>query len=165
MTYPSTGTSHSSDSEEPEWTRHTAALQNNKKSAATRHQKQYGEPTRQRKSYEILEEPAVTNVWSSDDSVGAVKTSRKGDQSAKHEEIPYNASAFDYIRKASRKFSNPVNDPPSDKSMATFRSIRANDVAPELLRRGIVRPKDNKELARALLKQRQLGLKVATISE
>ena len=70
---------------------------------------------------------------SDNDSVGAVKRTIR--------------SKFDYIRK-NQRFTNPFPDPPSDRSMATSHSIRAED-AGSLLFRGRRQCKENKDVIRA----------------
>jgi hypothetical protein len=84
--------------------------------------------------------PAVANLTSPTNSVGAVKSSIK--------------NKFDYIRK-NHQFSKNLNfqDPPSDRSMATSISINADEVGPALT--NALRNRRN-ELARQILKRRQM---------
>ncbi len=159
-TYPTTGTSsRSCDSEDSEWsdtvhtrmsvTSHTVASQ-----SVTSHKKNFGKHKRSvfpKTTYGILQE-AASQDCSVDDSVGAVRI-RNDKPQLEEESNAYNY-AFDYIRKAANKISKPASDPPSDKSMGTSRSIRAEDAGSVLLRQGIVRPKKNEILARAILKRR-----------
>ena len=144
--------SNSIDSESSQWTKVTSGGQKN-------YERIDEVPLdNMAKEYERTEEASLHNTLSSD-SVNAVYTSSKVPQPAQQQESVY-SSAFDYILKASQKISNQTKDPPSDKSMATSRSIRAADAGSVLLRQGIIRRKNN-ELVRTILKRRQLGLQQA----
>jgi len=145
---------YSSDSDESEWSKFTAGTQNSKTNSSS-----WLQP-----DYEIIHEPELTNVWSSD-SAGAVKTSTRGYRSVRPGDMPLQ-SAFDYIRRASQNVSNsnPMNDPPSDKSMATSRSVVASDIGSVLIRQGIIRDKKKMLLTRANLKQRENEVQQAGIS-
>lgn len=176
-TYPTTGTeSHSDDSGDSVWSPSSRGTRDNKQwspsSRGTWHTKQSSAVTSTEKhnfgqhrrsafpepsNYGTIEEPGICNDWSMDDSVGAVRTSRKDIQQQQEGANGDTNYTFDYIRKASKKFVNPMLDPPSDKSVATSRSIRAEDAGSVLLRKGIIRAKNN-ELARVILKRRQQDL-------
>lgn len=107
--------------------------------------------------------PSPTN------SVGAVREG--GDnKSAKKVAVSYYSSsssknAFDYIirNKTRKQFAMPCQDPPSDKSMATSRSIRAADAGSVFFKKTArcfqkqLRRK-NDELAKQILKRRQMGV-------
>ena len=144
-TYTTASETYSSDSDESEWSRFTAGTQNSKNNYSS-----WLQP-----DYEIIDEPELANVWSSD-SAGAVKSSRRGNRSVRPGDMPLQ-SAFDYIRRARQNLSNsnPMNDPPSDKSMATSRSVVASDIGSVLIRQGIIRNKKKSLLMRAILKQRE----------
>jgi len=75
-------------------------------------------------------------------------------------EVANDHTTFDYIRKAHRQFTQPYKDPPSDRSMATARSVRAEDADSILFRKGFLpgrpRRKQN-ELARQILRRRELA--------
>jgi hypothetical protein len=77
-------------------------------------------------------ESSTASPSSPTDSVGAVKRTIRG--------------KFDYIRK-NQRFANSFPDPPSDQSMATFHSIRAEDVG-SLLLRGRHNSKQTNDLAK-----------------
>eukprot|EP00531_Pseudo-nitzschia_arenysensis_P002954 CAMPEP_0116135572 /NCGR_PEP_ID=MMETSP0329-20121206/11258_1 /TAXON_ID=697910 /ORGANISM="Pseudo-nitzschia arenysensis, Strain B593" /LENGTH=287 /DNA_ID=CAMNT_0003630373 /DNA_START=125 /DNA_END=988 /DNA_ORIENTATION=+ len=163
QTYPTTGTSsRSGDSEDSDWseTEHTkfsVTSHTVHSHSVTSLKNNFGNHKRpvysSRATYGILEE-APSEDCSVADSVGAVRIRKDNPQSAGERESNANNYAFDYIRKAANKISKPASDPPSDKSMATSRSIRAEDAGSVLLRQGIVRPKNSEILARAILKRR-----------
>ncbi len=175
-TYPTTGTeSYSHDSENSSWSFSTlGALEKKERSQAfrdtrsqlSRETPNYGIHTRTafaNANYEIIEEPEICHALSIDDSVGAVRISMRDDKlqtipepTIEHNNEKNNSNTFDYIRKASNKLSYPALDPPSDKSVATSRSIRAEDAGSVLLRKGIVHPKN--EMARVLLARRNRDL-------
>lgn len=156
-TYPSTALgsndpittlgSTSNDSIGSKWTEITGGTLNTKISTASWFQAL----TQQNQQH-----PEITNVWSSADSVAAVKASKKVNNSVVQETSIYD-SAFDYIRKASQQLSKKTIDPPSDKSVATSNSITASE-AGSLLRRRIIKQK-NSDLTHAIIKRRQMDLK------
>ena len=173
-TYPTTGTeSYSHDSENSSWSFSTlGALEKRERSQQFRSTSSqlsrkipnYGSHTRTafaNANYGIIEEPEIPHALSIDDSVGGVRISKRDklqtiEESTTEHNKTNNEHTFDYIRKASNKISYPALDPPSDKSVATSRSIRAEDARSVQLRKGIVHPKN--ELARILLAQRNRDL-------
>ena len=165
-TYPTTGTaSYSNDSENSSWSFSTlGGLEKKERSQISRmtpsqrmrETPNYGRHTRtvfSNANYGIIEEPEICDAVSIDDSVGAVRISNKDRlETIQEPTIEHSSYAFDYIRKANNKLSYPALDPPSDKSVATSRSIRAEDAGSVLLRKGVVHPKN--ELARVLIARR-----------
>lgn len=160
QTYPTTGTfSRSGDSDDSVWSETEHTKQSVTSHTVTSHTKNHGRHKRLNftsPKYGILEE-AHSEDWSVADSVGAVRIRQDDQQAQKRPAIGYNY-LLDNIRKAANKVTNTTaNDPPSDKSMGTARSIRAEDAGSVMLRKGIIRPKNNELLARAILKQRMLA--------
>ena len=149
---------------ESEWTSLTAGTLDSKVTAESWMQAYFDKIERQ-------EEPEIQNVWSGDDdfSVGAVKTTKH----KREEEIATLSaqagsayySAFSYIRKAGEHISKPMKDPPSDQSMVTTQSIRAEDAGSAVLRHGILRRQEERimELARVIQKRKELELQRAGI--
>lgn len=159
QTYPTTGTSsRSCDSDDSVWSETEHTKQSVTSHTVTSHTNNRGTHKRLNftsPKYGILEE-AHSEDLSVADSVGAVRI-RKDNPAQQQAPISYNY-LFDNIRRAAQKVSNATaSDPPSDKSMGTARSIRAEDAGSVMLRKGIIRPKNNELLARAILKQRMLA--------
>ena len=116
----------------------------------------------------VEEEPEMGNVWSGDDdsSVAAVRAQTKTraiSAALSEEDETVYTSAFNYIRKAAgQNFLNPKKDPPSDKSMGTTYSIRAEDAGSALHRNTLMRRQQKvDELARAIQKRKELILRQA----
>jgi len=110
----------------------------------------------QQQQYLHKHEDNPRKVVSPTDSVGAVRVT-KGGQSVKSRGATNN-STFDYIRRVHRQFSQPYKDPPSDKSMATAHSIRAEDTESDFFKKGVLHRRQQNELTRQILKRKQLAL-------
>lgn len=107
----------------------------------------------QRRNYDF------DNIASPTNSVGAVRSSKGGKAGTRKADF----SPFDYIRHVTNKhFANPLRDPPSDKSMATSNSIRAEDAGSAFFKKGALSKKQQQkqqiELAQQILKRRQIQL-------
>ena len=153
-----------------EWTEKTAGINNTKKSSFTWLQSSNNILNRtskgQQQQYNHYQpqpqpHPRNNNVSSPTNSVGAVRRV-KGDNNKTTSKVvsSYSSNAFDYIRKNRKPFfQKPCHDPPSDKSMATSRSIRAADAGSVFFKKnGAALQRRKSELARLILKRRQMGL-------
>ena len=156
MTYPTTGESNSQDTEESDWTKMTTDTQSTQKTGFSYAQSKHDHAPKNYHSIPV----SSPYVPSPTDSERAVRSSSmQTEQSTQQSfgETTYNA-AFDYIRKTQLQFSQSNKDPPSDKSVATSRSIRAEDAGSAILKgRRVVRQKKN-ELASQIIKRRQLAI-------
>ena len=151
--------------EESEWSKTTTETRNTKNSAYSWvHQSNQKFNAQQRQQHQQQQQQhrnhyhVPNDVSSPTNSVEAVRGKRASakNEGAKKVVTSFTTSTFDYIRKTRQQFAKPCQDPPSDKSMATSRSIRAADAGSVFFKKKVNLQRRKNELARLILKRNQM---------